>query len=172
MHDHDHETPEPGPSRSQQRRDALAILDLAEHLVGLTPNRLDQIELPDDVRAEIANVRRVKAHGARKRQMAFLAKLMRRHGEEAFESAHAALGDNRERRRQENAALQRLETLRERLLEEGDEALGELIATCPGVDRQRLRSLVRQARIEREANKAPRAYRELFRLLRDIHPDT
>lgn len=168
MEKHDTETPEPGPSRSQQRRDALAILELAGQLVDLPPNRLGQIELPDDVRAEIANVRRIRAHGARKRQLAFLAKMMRRHGEDAFEAAHAALGENREVRRQENAALQRLETLRERLLEDGDEALAELIAEHPDVDRQHLRSLVRQARIERDANKPPRAYRELFRALRAL----
>ncbi|RAP57444.1 MULTISPECIES: ribosome biogenesis factor YjgA [Oleiagrimonas] len=156
-----------GPSRSQRRRDALAVLALAEQLVALTPNRLGQIELPDDVRAEIAHVRGIRAHGARKRQMAYLAKLMRRHDEDAFAAAQAALGENHERRRQEHAALQRLETLRERLLDQGDDALGELIAQYPQIDRQHLRSLIRQARIERDANKPPRAYRDLFRALRE-----
>ncbi|WP_343224638.1 ribosome biogenesis factor YjgA [Oleiagrimonas sp.] len=157
-----------GPSRSQQRRDALAVLALAEQLVALPPNRLDQIELPEDVRNEIAQVRRIKSHGARKRQLAFLAKLMRRHDDDVFASAHAAMGENQELRRQENAALQRLETLRERLLDDGDAALGEFIARYPDVDRQQLRTLVRQARMERLGNKPLRAYRELFRLLRTI----
>ena len=157
------------PSRSQQRRDALAILALAEQLVGLTPNRLEKLELPEDVRAEIDNVQRIKAHGARKRQMAFLAKVMRRHGEDAFESARAVLGENRELQHQKNAALQRLEVLRDRLIE-NDATLAELITRYPDIDRQHLRSLIRQARIERDANKPPRAYRELFRLLKEL-PD-
>ncbi|KGI77789.1 ribosome biogenesis factor YjgA [Oleiagrimonas soli] len=159
-----------GPSRSQRRRDALAVLTLAEQLVGLTPNRLAQIELPDDVRAEIANVRSIRAYGARKRQMAYLAKLMRRHDEDAFVPALAALGENRERSRQEHAALQRLETLRERLIED-DEALSALIAEHPQVDRQHLRSLIRRARSEREANKPPRAFRDLFRTLKELLGD-
>jgi ribosome-associated protein len=164
----EHDEDEFGPSRSQRRREALAVLGLAEKLVALPPNRLDKIELPDDVRAEIANVRRMRAHGARKRQMAFLAKLMRRHDEAAFEPAQAELGENRAHRRQEHAALQRLETLRERLLddEHGDDTLSDLISRHPDIDRQHLRSLIRQARSERQREKPPRASRELFRLLR------
>ncbi len=168
MNEIDDDTTEWGPSRSQRRRDALAVLSLAEQLVALTPNRLAQIELPDDVRAEIANVRGIRAYGARKRQMAYLAKLMRRHDEDAFAAAQAALGENREVRRQEHAAMQRLETLRERLLDGGDEALAELIAEYPDVDRQHLRSLIRRAQAERAADKPPRAYRDLFRALREL----
>jgi ribosome-associated protein len=171
LDEHEDDLQEFGPSRSQRRRDALAVLALAEQLVALTPNRLGQIDLPEDVRAEIAHVRNIRAHGARKRQMAYLAKLMRRHDEDAFTAAHAALGENRAERRREHAAMQRLETLRERLLEDGDEALAELIAEHPGVDRQHLRSLIRRAQAERAADKPPRAYRELFRSLRDIVDD-
>lgn len=155
------------PSRSQQRRDALAVLALAEQLVGLSPNRLQKLDLPEDVCTEIANVQRIKAHGARKRQMAFLAKIMRRHGEEAFATARAILGENRDLQRQKNAALQRLEILRDRLIED-DDALADLIVQFPDIDRQHLRSLIRQARIERDTNKPPRAYRELFRLLKSL----
>lgn len=171
MDDTEHDPHDFGPSRSQRRRDALAVLTLAEQLVALTPNRLEQIELPDDVRTEIAHVRSIRAHGARKRQMAYLAKLMRRHDEDVFAAAHAALGENREGRRREHAAMQRLETLRERLIEDGDTALAELIAEHPDIDRQHLRSLIRRAAAERASGKPPRAYRELFRALRDILED-
>jgi ribosome-associated protein len=169
LHEPDHDILEPGPSRSQRRRDALAVLALAEQLVALAPSRLDQVELPVDVRAEIARVRGIRAHGARKRQLAYLAKLMRRHGEAAFAVAHAALGENRELRHREQAAMQRLEALREALLgDDGDGALEALIDAHPGLDRQHLRSLIRRARGERDAGKPPRAYRELFRTLRTI----
>ena len=156
-----------GPSRTQQRREALAVLALATQLVELPPSRLAKLELPEDVRDEIANVRRISSHIARKRQLAFLAKKMRRHEDEVFDSVRAELGENRERQRQETAAMHRLEVLRERLLED-DEAAAELIAEHPAVDRQHLRSLVRQARSERAANKPPRAYREIFQLLKEL----
>lgn len=159
-----------GPTRTQQRRDALAVLELANQLVELPPTRLAKLELPDDVRDEIAHVRRITSHIARKRQLAFLAKVMRRHDNTAFDAARAALGENRDRQRQETAAMHRMEALRERLLgDDGDAAASELIEQYPDVDRQHLRALIRQARIEKAApNKPPRAFRELFQLLKSL----
>ncbi|HEY0198820.1 MAG TPA: ribosome biogenesis factor YjgA [Rhodanobacter sp.] len=158
-----------GPSRTQQRREALAVLALAHQLIELQPSRLAKLDLPDDVRTEIDNTRRITAHIARKRQMAFLAKVMRRYGEEDFAAVRAELGENREKQRQETAAMHRLEAMRDRLIAEDEGALSELITEHPQVDRQHLRSLVRQARIEKETpNKPPRAYREIFQLLKDL----
>jgi ribosome-associated protein len=161
-----------GPSRTQQRREALAVLALASQLVELPASRLVRLELPDDVRREIETTRRITAHGARKRQMAFLAKVMRRFGEEDFAAVRAELGENREKQRQDTAAMHRLEAIRDRLVDGDDAALAEVIAEHPQVDRQHLRSLVRQARLERETpNKPPRAFREIFQLLKELAQD-
>jgi len=51
-------------------------------------------------------------------------------------------------------------------------AIGALVHAHPGIDTQRLRALVRNAREERNAGRPPRAYRELFRALRDIIADS
>lgn len=161
--DHDY-----GPTRSQQRREALAVLELAAQLVELPPSRLAKLDLPEDVVREIGNTRKITSHIARKRQLGFLAKVMRRHDSDAFDSVRAALGENRERQRQETAAMHRLEATRERLLADEENALPELIAAHPQLDRQHLRSLLRQARLEREKNKPPRAYREIFQLLKGL----
>ncbi|RCS31183.1 DUF615 domain-containing protein [Rhodanobacter denitrificans] len=158
-----------GPSRTQQRREALAILTLASQLIELPPSKLAKLALPDDVRREIDITRRITSHGAKKRQLAFLAKVMRRYDDEDFAAVRAELGENREKQRQETAAMHRLEAMRDRLVAEDEAALSELIAEHPQVDRQHLRSLVRQARIEKDApNKPPRAYREIFQLLKDL----
>jgi ribosome-associated protein len=163
--DHDY-----GPTRTQQRRDALAVLALATQLMELPPSKLARAELPEDVLREIDNLRRITSHIARKRQLGFLAKVMRRHDDEAFDAAKALLGENRDQQRKETAAMHRLEALREKLLENED-ALQALIDQHPGIDRQHVRSLIRQARIERDGNKAPRAYRELFQLLKQAATD-
>lgn len=158
-----------GPSRTQQRREALAVLVLAQQLVDLPPSRLAKLPLPDDVRREIDVTRRITSHGAKKRQLAFLAKVMRRYGDDDFAAVRAELGENREKQRQETAAMHRLESMRDRLIAEDESALSELIAEHPQVDRQHLRSLVRQARVEKDTpNKPPKAYREIFQLLKDL----
>ncbi len=156
-----------GPTRTQQRRDALAVLALAVQLVELPPSKLARANLPEDVLREVENTRRITAHIARKRQLGFLAKVMRRHEDDAFDGVRTLLGENREQLRKETAAMHRLEALRERLLAD-ENALQEFIDQYPDIDRQHLRSLIRQARLERDGNKPPRAFREIFQLLKEV----
>lgn len=156
------------PSRSARRREALDVLAFARRLSELPSARLDALELPEDIRDEVAEVQRTPSHIAHKRQLAHLAKLMRAHDEEDFAAARSALAHDRVAGTREAAELHRIEALREKLLVENeDAALTDLIASHPQADRQRLRALIRQARRERETAKPPRAQRELFRLLRD-----
>jgi ribosome-associated protein len=136
----------------------------------LPPSKLARANLPEDVMREIDHLRRITSHIARKRQLGFLAKVMRRHDDEAFEGARTLLGENRDQQRKETAAMHRLESLRERLLD-SDDAFQSLIDQHPDIDRQHLRSLIRQARIERDGNKSPRAYREIFQLLKELPED-
>ncbi|MDH5823387.1 ribosome biogenesis factor YjgA [Luteimonas sp. RD2P54] len=157
-----------GPSRSQQRRDALEVLALGERLAALSPAQLQQLPLPEALLAQVLEARRVTSHIARKRQLAFLAKQMRREDDETLQAIRDALEAGGEAARQETALLHRAETWRERLLADGDAALAELLDAHPGADRQRLRQLVRSAIDERRRDRPPRAYRELFRLLREL----
>lgn len=155
------------PSRSQRRREALAVFDLAERLVNLSETQLAHLPLDDDLRAAIMHTRRITQHIARKREIQFLAKQMRRR-EDELEPLRAALDHDRDLSRRETAELHRLEDWRERLIEQGDDALSELLELFPHADRQHLRTLARQARVERNENRPPHAFRELFRELREL----
>jgi ribosome-associated protein len=156
------------PSRSQQRREALDVLALAHQLADLDAGKLAKLPIPEHLLPHIAEARRITSHIARKRQMAYLAKQMRREEDETLDAIRDALDAGGEAARRENALLHRAESWRERLLEEGDAALGELLDAHPGADRQRLRTLIRNAGDERAKNKPPHSYRELFRELREL----
>lgn len=156
------------PSRSQKRREALDVLALAERLVELPDGQLAAIALPDDLRELVRDSRRITAQIARKRQLQFLAKAMRREEDDVLDAIRGALDKDRDQSRRETAELHRLEDWRERLLEDGDEALAELLDQYPAADRQLVRQLVRNARLEREKQRPPRAFRELFRVLRAL----
>jgi ribosome-associated protein len=156
------------PSRSQKRREALDVLALAERLVELPERPLAAVPMPDDLRDLVRDSRRITAQIARKRQLQFLAKAMRREDDEVIDAIRAALDKDRDRSRRETAELHRLEAWRERLLEGGDEALAELIDQYPAADRQSLRQLVRNARLEQEKQRPPHAFRELFRELKAL----
>jgi ribosome-associated protein len=155
------------PSRSAKRRDALAVFELAEALVAMSEAQLAHVPLPDDLAALVVESRRITQHIARKRQLQFLAKHLRRN-EDVLPAIRAALERDALEKRTEAARLHRVEHWRDRLIEGGDDALGELLAEHPAGDRQRLRQLARNAAAERAANKPPTSARELFRALRDL----
>jgi ribosome-associated protein len=175
MQPNEHELNPPGPdegdeapSRSQLRREALDVLKLAHTLVELSDAQLKTVPLADDLREEVRRARAVKQQIARKRQSQFVAKQLRKLDADELEAIRAALEHDRDLARRETASLHQLEAWRERLIGEGDEALNEFIVQFPQADRQQLRQLARQARGERDQNKPLHAYRELFRILREL----
>ncbi|MEN5338448.1 ribosome biogenesis factor YjgA [Stenotrophomonas sp. TWI143] len=155
-------------SRKQKRGEALEVLALGEKLVSLTPAQLARLPIPEDLLPHIAECKRITAHIAHKRQLAFLAKHMRREEDETLEAIRNALDANSETSRREVAMMHRVEDWRERLLDDGDKALAALLDEYPQADRQQLRTLVRNAQAEKAKNKPPRAYREIYQVLRGL----
>src|SRR5687768_8549337 len=157
-----------GPSRSQQRRDALEVLALGEKLVSLTEAQLAKLPVPESLLPHIRECKRITANVAHKRQLQYLAKQMRREDDGVLDAIRDALDEKGEAARREIAAMHRVEAWREKLLAEGDDALAQLLDEYPHADRQVLRQLVRNTLEERKRDKPPRAFRELYRELRDL----
>jgi len=93
---------------------------------------------------------------------------MRREDDAALDAIRDALDANSDTGRREVAMMHRAEDWRERLMNEGDKALAALLDDHPQADRQQLRTLVRNAQAEKAKNKPPRAYREIFQVLRAL----
>jgi ribosome-associated protein len=96
---------------------------------------------------------------------------MRREDDDVLDAIRDALDEKGEAARRETAAMHRIEAWRERLLDDGDTALAQLLDEYPNADRQLLRQLVRNTLEERKRNKPPRAFRELYRELRELLTD-
>lgn len=152
------------PSKSQIKRDMAALQGLGAALVELSKERLARIELPDSLREAIRDAQRFTRHEAHRRQLQYIGRLMRQIDPAPIQ---AALDEIRGLSAAANARQHALERLRERLL--ADEAvLGEIVRTWPNVDLQQLRQLRRRALQERATDKPPRAFREIFRILRTM----
>lgn len=156
------------PSRTQQRGEALEIRSLAEKLVALPPAQLARLPIPDELMPHIVETQRITSHIAHKRQLQFLAKQMRREEDAVLEAIRDAMDEGGDAARRETALLHRAEQWRDRLLVGGDQALADLLDEFPTADRQKLRQRVRNAVEEKAKNKPPRAFRELFRELREM----
>jgi ribosome-associated protein len=151
-------------SKTQRKREAQAVAELAEALVLAKPGVLAKVPVPDEIEADLKLARRITSHIARRRQILFLAKKMR--GLD-LQPIRDALEPDETMHRQQVARMHYIERWRDRLLAEGDEALTEFVSAHPDADRQAIRQLIRQAARELAAERPPAAARALFRLIVD-----
>lgn len=157
-------------SKSQRKRDADAVRRLGESLAELGASELATVPLSEDVLAAIRELNRLKAHGARKRQLGFLAKRLRLADLAPIEDALERL---RQSARANTMSHHLVEKWRDRLLgdvegESGKDALTAFLGEFVDADRQLFRHLQRQALAEREAQKPPAAARQLFKAIREV----
>ena len=152
------------PSKSQKKRESTALQDMGAELVALSRDQLKKFDLPDRLRDAVRDCQRFTSHGAIRRQMQYIGKLMR---DVDPAPIRAVLDEINGVSAAANARQHALERLRALLLE--DEAvLGEIARDHPATDITHLRQLRRNALKEQEHNKPPRAFREIFRVLREL----
>lgn len=146
------------------KTDMEALQKLGEELVTLKPSVLEKFPLSEDLALAIKDAQRFK-NEARRRQLQYIGKIMRNIDPEPIQ---AALDKVRNKHSQATAELHKLEQLRDRIVEEGDAAISEVMEMYPEADRQRLRQLARQANKEKKANKPAKAFREIFQILKEL----
>ncbi|NOX75072.1 MAG: ribosome-associated protein [Gammaproteobacteria bacterium] len=152
-------------SKSQRKRDMHTLQALGQQLVELPKEQFEKITLEEVLYDAILAARRIHQHGARKRQLQYIGKLMRGLDAEPIQEQLDTLMGHSKRAAQ---TLHHLERWRDRLLEEGDGALTELLNEHSQADRQYLRQLIRNAQKESHANKPPKSARTLFKYLREL----
>jgi len=159
------------PSKSQLKREMTALQKLGEDLVAEPKDRVKRVPMPEDVRDAILECQNIKDHEGRRRQMQYVGKKMRTLNEAEIAAIQKTLDSWRGLSKADTAAMHALERHREKLLT-NDAALTELLAQHPEVDAQQLRSLIRNARKEQAENKPPKAYREIFQILKQLQSKT
>jgi ribosome-associated protein len=155
-------------SKTRKKREMHELQALGAALMRLSDSQLEIIEIPEKLLAALLEAKRIKSHEAKRRQMQYIGRLMRDVDPAPIRSRLAELEGSSA---QATARHRRLEAWRSRLIGD-DEALTAFAAEHPGADLQALRSLIRNARKEASLGKPPRAYRELFRVLKDIESST
>ncbi|MBQ9579358.1 MAG: DUF615 domain-containing protein [Ottowia sp.] len=173
MHAPEHtEIPGERPSKTARKAQSAALQALGERLVTLPAAQLDALQLPERLLAALDEARHIRDFGALRRQRQFIGRLMRQLDEEQLDAIRATFEARDATSAEHTALLHAAEGWRERLMQ-SDAALSEWLAQHPHSDAQRLRALLRQARKDAAAQQGSptpqgsRAWRELFRLLRD-----
>lgn len=150
-------------SKTSRKRQATHAQDLGKKLAALKHEQLEQFDLPDKLSSAIADYQRFASHGAQRRQLQFIGRLMRDLDLAAIENQLADLEGQSAAARYQFAQL---EQWRDRLIDEPD-ALTGFIQAYPEVDRQQLRQLVKKVRTMADDEQRKRFARQLFRFIRD-----
>ena len=152
-------------SKSQRKREAQELVDLAKEIIAMTENRFKKLPLDEDLRSAIEFARSIKPYGARKRQLMTVGKMLRlRDNADLLD----AVNNFDQKTRQANARFHLVETWRDRLIEGSDQVLSELLEQAPAANVQTFRQLIRNAKKEATLGKPPSSSRKLFKLLREL----
>lgn len=155
---------EPEKSKSELKREMIALQEIGAELVKLPAKQLVQVILPETLDEAITLARRLKSREGLRRQMQYIGKLMRTANTDEITAKLESFRKDGEAYKQH---FHRVEKWRDQLIEGGDNAINKLLSEVPALDRQQLRQLVRQVQKEISQSKPPAASRKLFTYLRD-----
>ncbi|MBX3614318.1 MAG: DUF615 domain-containing protein [Burkholderiaceae bacterium] len=150
------------PSKSQRKRDMLALQALGESLLSVADDRLERLPVTPELIDAVRMARSIRAHEGRRRQLQYVGRLMRDIDADALRKA---LADETREHRVATAVLHAAERWRERMIAD-DQVLRNWLEQYPDT-REGVEPLVPRARHELASGAAGRAYRELFRKIRD-----
>lgn len=151
-------------SKSQVKRDMHALQALGESFITMNDKQLAQIPLSEDMLDSIYIARKLPLKEARRRQIQYIGRLMR---EGNHEEIQAAVDKLQNRSDQYVHRQHQVERYRDMLIEGDKQIFQTLVTSCPGIDVQHLRQLIRSAQKEREENKPPASGRKLFAFIRE-----
>lgn len=128
-------------SKSQLKRESHALQDLGKRLAALPAEQLTRIPLDEQLREAIDLARRIQnKRSALKRHYQFIGKLLRARDPDPI---IAALSEIDQESQQSIQRHHRAEHWRDRIVEQGAEAIEALLQELPAADRQKLRQLWR-----------------------------
>jgi len=153
-------------SKTQRKKLMDSLQDLGRELVDLPNDKLKKMQLGEDLLAAILEYKRITSHSAKKRQEQYIGRLMRDIDADPVRAVLAAMkGESAE----QTGWLHAVEHWRERLIAE-DDALPAFLDTHPQADIQKLRTLIRNTRKEKQEARPPKFFRQLFQEIKAIIP--
>lgn len=149
-------------SRSQKKRESTALQLLGEELAKLPASVWENFPMSSYLQEALADYKRIPSMEGKRRQLQFIGRLMR---EEDAPLLQAKLQEYNSAAQSQTDDFHKLESLRNRLLENDPQARQDVCELFPACDVKELDRLVACAR----NNENKTASRELFRYLKSLH---
>ena len=152
------------PSKSARKREHLALQKLGEQLIALNESELDSLSLEDRLLRAVQAARRMKAHGALRRQKQLIGKLMKNVDAEPIRIALNLLQADDLQNKKVFAAAERW---RDQLFEDRTSAFEAFSQVAGGPDEQ-LRHLLGDLDVVLDDRKEKTIRRQIFRRVHEI----
>lgn len=154
-------------SKTQRKKEAHALQDLGVKLAELPLQELERLDIPGDLKKALLEGRSITSNVAARRHRQYIGALMRDVDPDLIRSALSRTGGPAAESRENNAVEARME----RLLSNEAAELESLLEECPGLERQRLRQLIRNVRKEKPGTSPSKSRKTLIQLLKThLHP--
>ena len=129
-------------SKSQHKKKALELQALGEKLTGFNLSDLDRLPLPEKLKSAILEFKNLpNSHGAKKRQLQYIGKLMRYCEKSEIEQAILELCSSPKQEKSKSELTIHLCNL---ILDKGDKGINQILNKHSSLERQRLRGLYRE----------------------------
>jgi len=149
-------------SKSEAKRQMLALQVLGEKVVALPDAQLNNIPLDEKLRDAILLARKITKRGGLKRQLQYIGKLMRHVDPKPIEMA---IEDIEKGHQEANRLFHQREQWRDQLLTGDNDKVTEFIHQFPDTDMQRLRQLLRNHKTAKTDDKKKQIAKLLFQLV-------
>ncbi|WP_190363407.1 ribosome biogenesis factor YjgA [Pseudoalteromonas sp. S16_S37] len=154
-------------SKSELKRDAQQYQQLAQDLASMPKKQRDKLPLTGDLLEAMVVADKIRQKTeAYRRHINYITKTLRL--TENVAEIEAAIAVMLNKNNQADVLLNKVELIRNELIEQGDSKINDLLEQYPTLERQKMRQLVRQASKEFKAEKPAKGYKELFQYLKEV----
>lgn len=152
-------------SKSAVKREMQRLQDIGKQLTEMNPNQWGKLTLSETLLAALEESKRLKQNEAKRRHLQYIGKVMRNEDIETIQHELDLLDPSSEAY---GRLTGQLEKWRDRLVKDA-KAMNQFIDEHPAVDRQHLRTLVRNAgkEMSSEPPKPGSAYKKLYQLIKE-----
>jgi ribosome-associated protein len=150
-------------SKSQKKRNMIALQSVGEELVALSADVINKMDLPDELRVAILDAKRIpnSKHGGNKRQMQYIGRLMREVDPAPILAQLQALkAPNQKQTAQHHLA----ERWRERMLADAT-SIAAFVREFPEADQTVLEKYLAAAKDDHAKQRPPKNFRLLYQTL-------
>ena len=150
-------------SRTQRKKEVQTLQKLGERLVALTPEKLRQIPMDEELLEALLLAKKLKKHEAKRRQLQYIGSLMRQVDPEPLQTALSRVDQDHQA---DIHVFRQTEKWRDNLIAGDKELIPVLTERFDDLDVQKVLSLIESSRSEKAADRPPKASRALFRYLK------